>query len=109
MNPEESRAFLYERWLRTAEENRGELALFDTNSGKSWTFEALRRESEQPCESAGPIIFPQGHDPEFIISFLRGWREQRVLCALEVGQPRPLIPSPPAHCVHLKLTSATSG
>lgn len=109
MNPEESRKFLYEHWRRTAQENRRELALLDVHSGKSWTFEALRREGEKPCDNADPIVFPHGHGPEFIISLLRSWREGRVLCPLETGQSPPAIPEPPSHCVHLKLTSATGG
>jgi acyl-coenzyme A synthetase/AMP-(fatty) acid ligase len=54
-------------------------------------------------------LFSQGHSAEFIFTVLQAWRDQVVLCPLEAGQARPVLPAPPKPAAHLKLTSATTG
>ena len=118
---------LYERWRKIAAERRGQPALRDTASGRRWTFGELFAAGESwkgapalaapklPSEgwsgpaSAGGIIFPQGHSPEFILDLLAAWRENKIICPLEPGQTPPQVPIPPVDCVHLKCTSATTG
>ncbi len=97
---------LYERWRQIARENRGEIAVHDLATGKRWTFAELDQAAEQGGV-AGPVAFPQGHD--FIFTLLRAWRAGMVVCPLEPGQAPSIFSELPKGCVHLKITSATTG
>lgn len=100
---------LYERWRQVAAERGGDLALRDFASGRRWTFAELAALAEvRPADGTGPA-FPAGPAPEFIFDLLAAWRDNRLVCPLESGQPRPAIAVPPAPCVHLKSTSGTGG
>ena len=100
---------LYERWRQVAQDFRNEIALHDVVSGDSWTFAQLasRTESGEPIDS--PIVFPQGISPKFIFSVLRAWRFGKIVCPLEVGHAPPSFTRLPVDCVHLKMTSASTG
>ena len=117
---------LYELWRTVATARRNELALRDAASGRRWTFSELFAASEGTpvsdparCEDRSApgrrpalqseLAFPEGHAPEFILDLLAAWRDGRIVCPLEPGQSPPPIPPPPASCVHLKMTSATTG
>jgi acyl-CoA synthetase (AMP-forming)/AMP-acid ligase II len=117
---------LYERWRQIASERRDEPALRDFASGRHWTFGELFAAGDgapnsdsadfnstnepvrKPTLQTG-FAFPQGHSPEFILSLLAAWRSGKVVCPLEPGHPAPRVSQPPAPCLHLKLTSATTG
>jgi len=83
--------------------------LRDFASGRRWTFDELRVAGEGWPVGEGPLAFPQGQAPEFLIALLAAWRTGKVVCPLEAGQPTPRIDSLPAECVHLKTTSGTTG
>lgn len=99
---------LYERWKQISQQFRNEIALRDFASGRRWTFRDLEAAGEGAAAASGPV-FPQGHSADFILQLLAAWREGRIACPLEPGQLPPIFPDPPKPCVHLKLTSATSG
>jgi len=104
---------LYELWHNVAAAQGDELALRDVTSGRRWTFGELFAAGEgapgrRPALQSG-FAFPQGHGPEFIFDLLTAWRDGKIVCPLESGQPPPRVPPPPASCVHLKMTSATTG
>ena len=99
---------LYERWRQIANERKGEFALHDIASGRRWTFAELLTAGEARSVS-GPIVFPTGQSPEFILDVLAAWREDLVVQPLESGQTAQPVPLPPKGCIHLKSTSATSG
>jgi len=100
---------LYEHWQKVVQDRGGELALRDLASGQSWTFTQLDRESGIPLPGNPPMVFPQGHSPEFIFNVLRAWRRDTVVCPLEAQhQPIAVLP-PPAPCCHLKTTPASTG
>lgn len=100
---------LYDLWCNVAAARRGELALHDAASGRRWTFGELLAAGEVYAASAGSMVFPQGHTPEFILTLLAGWRDEKIVCPLEPGQSLPAVSPPPLPCVHLKTTSATTG
>jgi long-chain acyl-CoA synthetase len=100
---------LYERWQKVVEEKRNEVAMRDLASGQSWTFSELNGESQAGSPDPGGIIFPQGNTPQFIISVLKAWRFQTVVCPLETHQLAPNLPLPPKPCCHLKITPAGTG
>ena len=100
---------LYERWRKIAAERRGQPALRDAASGRRWTFGELLAAGEARTIGPAGTAFPQGHSPEFILDLLAAWRENKIVCPLEPGQTPPQVPIPPAGCVHLKCTSATTG
>lgn len=100
---------LYERWRQTARERAAEVALSEFPSGRRWTFAALADVAEKLPATSEPFVFAQGHTAEFIFAVLHAWRDQAVLCPLEIGQPKPVWPAPPKPACHLKLTSATTG
>ena len=100
---------LYKRWRNISAERRDEIALRDFASGKRWTFGELFIAGEKEKAGRTGTIFPQGHSPEFILQVLAAWRENKVVCPLELGQSPPEISPPPKNCVHLKSTSATGG
>ena len=100
---------LYERWRKISAERRDAIALSDLASGRNWSFGELFIAGEK--EKAGPAgtVFPQSHSPKFILELLAAWRTNKIVSPLEAGQSPPEISSPPAHCIHLKSTSATGG
>lgn len=100
---------LYERWWEIARARRDELALRDLAAKRDWTFAQLAAAGERPSSHPGPIVFPQGISGEFILTVLRAWRCGQMICPLEVGQPPPVFAQLPTGCVHLKLTSASTG
>ena len=100
---------LYHQWRQVARERRGELALSEPASGRRWSFADLDRLSEGPARGTEVLVFPSGHNAEFILEILRAWRLGSVVCPLEADQRPPAIPPPPSPCCHLKITSATSG
>jgi len=100
---------LYERWRTIVERSPGKVALRDVPSGRSWTFEELFMEGENRPAGKGAIVFPRGNSADFVFALLGGWREGLVTCPLEPGQPLPQLALPPAPCIHLKTTSATTG
>ncbi len=101
---------LYERWRQIAREQGRELALRDRDTGQNWTFAQLATEAEKESgEETSAIVHPRGLSAEFILSVLRAWRRRAVVCPLEIGQAPPVLNSTPPECVHLKLTSASTG
>jgi long-chain acyl-CoA synthetase len=99
---------LYERWCQIAAGRRNEVALRDLASGRRWTFGELRAAGEARSIGDSIFVFPQSHSPEFILDLLAAWRSGKVVCPLEPGQTPSQVPVPPAPCVHLKTTSATT-
>jgi long-chain acyl-CoA synthetase len=97
---------LYQRWREIAEKYCNEMALIDPARGERWTFGELAAEAEHGREP-GPIVYPQGEN--FILTLLRGWRAGQLICPLEPGQGKPEFKELPQECVHIKLTSATTG
>src|SRR5436190_10903937 len=100
---------LYARWQKIVQMYRDEIALHDLKAGRRWTFGQLARESEQGTERNVSIAFPEGVSVDFVLAVLRGWRNNGVICPLESGQPALCFDSLPKACVHLKMTSATTG
>ena len=118
---------LYELWRKVAMARRDELALRDIASGRCWTFGELFAAGEgapsttsassgdgnepRRCSAlqSGEMIFPRGNSPEFILDLLAAWHEGKIVCPLEPGQSPPQVPLPPTNCVHLKITSGTTG
>lgn len=100
---------LYDRWRQVVQEHESELALRDLASGRHWTFAELARDVESAPQPGGPVVYPQGHSAEFVLDVLLAWRWGAQVCPLEPDQRRPDVPQPPASCVHLKTTSATTG
>src|SRR5208283_3420348 len=46
----------------------------------------------------------------FLFAVLQAWRSNAVVCPMEAGQTTaPSVSLPPARCIHLKTTSATTG
>ncbi|MEO7300622.1 MAG: class I adenylate-forming enzyme family protein [Verrucomicrobiota bacterium] len=100
---------LYERWRQVARDFQNEIALHDLATGESWTFKQLASMTESGEQIDAPIIFPQGIAPEFIFSVLRAWRFGKIVCPVEVGHAPPAFAKLPSNCVHLKMTSASTG
>ena len=101
---------LYERWRQIARERAGECALRELATGRQWTFAQMARLVEDETPAPQPLVFPQGHDAEFVLAVLRAWRDQAVVCPIESDQtPPPVLNLPPSPCIHLKTTSATTG
>ncbi len=100
---------LYDRWRTIAQEWKNEVALRDLSGGGHWTFSELAAEADRGPSRSGPVIFPRGIGPDFILDVLRGWRDKKIICPIETAQPEPALSSLPPNCVHLKMTSATSG
>jgi len=117
---------LYELWRTVAAARLNDFALCDAASGRRWTFGELFAAGEgAPVSAPAPsenrsaparrpalqsgLSFPQSHGPEFILDLLTAWQDGKVVCPLEPGQSPPQIPPPPASCIHLKMTSATTG
>jgi acyl-CoA synthetase (AMP-forming)/AMP-acid ligase II len=100
---------LYDRWRQIAQLHGAELALSDPASGVSWTFGQLARAAEGGDGKDSRIAFLQGHSAQFVLEVLRAWRLGKIVCPLEVNQPRTDITTVPNCCSHLKTTSATTG
>lgn len=100
---------LYDIWLRVAQERQSDFALRDEDSGTSWTFAELRRAAEREGNEQGPLVCPQGSGAGFILKTLAAWRGGRITCPLDPGQAPPVVPLPPSPCIHLKMTSASTG
>ena len=101
---------LYEQWLSVARNHGDAQALHDLASGRRWTFRQLQKAAEQGDPGPGPVVFPRGNTPEFVLDVVRSWRLGRVVCPLESGQPWPPLPGNlPPFVVHLKSTSASTG
>jgi len=100
---------LNERWREMAAANRNEPALIDVGAGRRWTFGQLLAAAESEPHAVGSISCPQGLTVEFILTVVRAWTHGRVVCPLEAGQSAPSFASLPVGCVHLKVTSATTG
>ena len=98
---------LYERWRQMAAARAGELALRDGGSGRRWTFAQLADEADRRAAPDG-LANPQGHGPEFVLTVLAAWRENRVVWPLEPGPAPPTVAPPPRPCAHLKSTSGTA-
>ena len=98
---------LYERWRQIAREQASEVAVHDLSAKERITFDALADEIERTTAPNEPVLFPQGHDPDFVRTVLLGWKHARTVCPLEQGQARPA--ELPSSCAHLKMTSATTG
>lgn len=81
----------------------------DLAAGRQWTFAELAAQAEAAPAVGGPVVCPQGHSAEFILTLLDGWRRNLVLCPLEADQELPPFSPPPPPCCHLKTTSATGG
>jgi len=97
---------LYERWRQMAAARAGEMALRDVGSGRRWTFVQLAQEADRRIAPEG-LAHPQGDGPEFILTVLAAWRENRVVWPLEPGPVPPAVTLPPPPCMHLKSTSGT--
>jgi long-chain acyl-CoA synthetase len=100
---------LYERWRQVAREHVDEIAVFDVTAGQRVSFGELARRAECAAAPGKPILFPQGHNIQFIETVLIAWRHGRVACPLDAGQPQPASVGLPKGCAHVKLTSATTG
>lgn len=100
---------LYQRWQEIARDRSCHIALYDLAQGRQWTFDELDSAANSPPESEHRFLTPSGISPEFVIDVLKGWKSGVPVCPLEVEQEAPVIETPPAQCVHLKQTSATSG
>jgi acyl-CoA synthetase (AMP-forming)/AMP-acid ligase II len=100
---------LYERWRDVARARRNETALRDPANDLSWTFAQLEAATEKSRGEDGPVAFPQSRSAHFLVAVLRAWRQQQMVCPLEISQSPPALDVLPAGCVHLKLTSATTG
>jgi long-chain acyl-CoA synthetase len=100
---------LYERWREVARTRRNETALRDPAHRQAWTFGQLDAAVEKYPGEVGPVTFPQSRSTDFIVAVLRAWRQQQIVCPLEISQSPPPLPALPPDCVHLKLTSATTG
>ena len=89
---------LYEHWRNLAAERRDEPALRDTASGRRWTFAELFAAGETRSIGPAGAAFPQGHSPEFIFDLLAAWRENKIVCPLEMGQSPPQFPPRSGRC-----------
>src|SRR4051812_24400718 len=100
---------LYERWQEIAQMHRDQIALHDLARGERWTFAEVSAAVEQGSVSTAPVVFPQGISSDFIFSVLKAWRNKQAVCPLEMAQSAPHLESLPLDCIHLKMTSATTG
>ena len=100
---------LYQRWRQIARARGHQLALCDLASARQWSFAELAALAERDAADNGPVAYPQGHSPSFILTLLQAWRANTVVCPLEPEQEPSKMPAPPSPCCHLKTTSATVG
>ncbi len=99
---------LYERWLQMARTRRSEPALTEVHADRTWTFGELEMAAEA-APRPEPVVCPSGRDATFVLDVLRAWRHRRILCPLDSGQAMAATTDIPDDCVHLKLTSASTG
>lgn len=105
---------LYERWRQISAQDPARVALRDFGSGRSWTFAELFAAGERATADS-PVVFPQGHSPEFLFQLLAAWRQEKPACPLEPGHSAATLetggfnPGSMPSIVHLKITSATAG
>jgi acyl-CoA synthetase (AMP-forming)/AMP-acid ligase II len=100
---------LEERWRSVVARHPDELAVHDAASGTSWSFAQLAAAADALPGLSGPIAFPTGNTPNFLLTVLRAWRTGLPLCPLETGQTPPELAQLPSWVAHLKLTSGTTG
>jgi long-chain acyl-CoA synthetase len=100
---------LFELWQQTLRHAPNSWALRDLPSNQSWTFAQLDQSATRAGPPPGPVAFPQGLTPDFLFTLLASWKAGRVVCPLEQTQSPPPLETLPPGCVHLKLTSATTG
>jgi acyl-coenzyme A synthetase/AMP-(fatty) acid ligase len=101
---------LYERWRQIVRDRGGECALRELSSGRQWTFAQMARLVENTPAASQPVTFPGGHTARFVFTVLQAWRSHSVVCPTEADQTTAQGMSlPPAHCIHLKISSATTG
>jgi len=101
---------LYERWRQIVRDRSGDCALRDLSSGRQWTFAEMARKVEDAPAASQPMVFPRGHNAGFVFAVLQAWRSKAVVCPVETDQAAARAAVlPPAGCVHLKTTSATTG
>lgn len=99
---------LYEAWLKTVQLHRNDVALVE--AGHKWTFAQLAAEAEKKVELPA-VVYPTGISSRFIIEVLQGWRNQRLVCPVDVAQqtlPQVSVPFPDG-CIHLKTSSGSTG
>src|SRR5437879_5747840 len=105
---------LYERWRQISAQDPTRVALRDFGSGRSWTFAELFAAGDQATADS-PVVFSQGHSPEFLFQLLAAWRQGKPACPLEPGHSAATLetsgfdPGSMPAVVHLKITSATAG
>ncbi len=100
---------LEERWRSVVALHPDELAVHDAASGTSWSFSQLAAAADALAEPSGPVAFPTGNTPQFLLTVLRAWRTGQALCPLETGQATPELAPLPPWVAHLKFTSGTTG
>ncbi len=101
---------LYERWRQIVRDQSGECALRDLSSDRQWTFAEMARLVEATPAASELMAFPRGHNAGFVFAVLQAWRSNSVVCPTETDQATAQMANlPPAHCIHLKTTSATTG
>jgi long-chain acyl-CoA synthetase len=111
---------LHELWLQTLNRHADAVAVRDAATGEQWTFSALQEEA-----TALPPVAPRqvhvasvrgvGGARQFVLECLRTWRDDAVLCPVEVETP-PLLADAVARgtrfapeICHLKFTSGSTG
>jgi long-chain acyl-CoA synthetase len=102
-------SILYDRWQATVRAQPRAMALRDLSSGQDWTFSELDQAASAIELPPDGIVHPQGLSPHFLFILLAAWRSGRVVCPLDPGQSPPSLSDTPPDCVHLKLTSASTG
>jgi len=100
---------LEERWRSVVARHPDELAVHDVASGTSWSFSQLAAAADALPEPSGPVAFPTGNTPHFLLTVLRAWRTGLPLCPLETGQGPPELAPLPSWVAHLKFTSGSTG
>lgn len=100
---------LYEQWKAISRENRHELALWDLQSDRRWTFEQLAAQAGNLPDGDAVVCASADDAARFVLDVLRAWRDGGVFCPLDAGQPPPRLDAWPAQCVHVKTTSGSEG
>lgn len=101
---------LEHRWRQIVRHHGPRMAVYDSKSGHSWSFDALAAlaDSHPPSSEKG-LCFPAGRDLSFLLEVLRAWKTKTPICPLESNQAKPDIPLPPADLSLLKITSGSTG
>ena len=101
---------LYDNWRNIAGARPTATALWESATGRCWTFAELAAAAEADSVAVGDIVFAQGLATDFVIQVLRGWRSGAAVCPLDIEQAAPHLPLPLGREIaHLKTTSATTG